>query len=250
MGVCYDKCNNNSKRRTKSQQKSLLNSQKDSNNSNKQVKNKSSNIQSQNNIKKIEESNIKIKPESGYEKGPPALTKYQTKTILYQMSNSICRFDLGKKTGTGFICLIPYPTIEHPLKALITCNHVFNDIKIGNKIKVLIDNNNIEKEIVLDKTRKLYTNDEYDITIIELKDNEFDLNNYLKIDDNLYKNKEIEKNEKIYIIHYPYGSEVKNSIGSIVYIKENKIGYKCETEEGSSGGPICNLNNFNVLGIH
>ena len=127
------------------------------------------------------------------------------------MSNSVCRFDLGKKTGTGFICLIPYSTIEHQLKVLITCNHVFNDIKTGNKIKVIFDNN-IEKEIILDKTRKLYTNEEYDITFIELKNNELDLNNYLKIDDELYKNKEIKKNDQIYIIHYPKGKEAKYSI--------------------------------------
>ena len=89
------------------------------------------------------------------------------------MTNSVCKIVNGKITGTGFICLIPYPTIEHPLKVLITCNHVFNDITLGNKIKVIFDND-IEKEIILDKTRKLYTNDikdKYDITIIEIKDN-------------------------------------------------------------------------------
>ena len=168
------------------------------------------------------------------------------------MTNSVCRIVNGKIIGTGFICLIPYPTIDHTLKVLITCNHVFNDIKIGNKIKVKFDNN-IEKEIILDKERKLYTNDindKYDITIIELKDNEFNLNNYLRIDDELYKNEEIKENDQIYIIHYPKGIEVKYSIGPIIFKKQNKIGYKCETEEGSSGAPIFNLNNFNVIGIH
>ena len=35
-----------------------------------------------------------------------------------------------------------------------------------------------------------------------------------------------------------------------MYYKGNKIGYKCETQEGSSGSPIINLNNYNVIGIH
>ena len=166
------------------------------------------------------------------------------------MNNSVCRIDLGLKTGTGFLCLIPYPNIDNLLKVLITCNHVFNDIKIGNKLKVIF-NNKIEKEIILDETRKLYTNDKYDITIIELKDNEFDLNNYLKIDDDeLYANEEFNENDQIYIIHYPKGIEVKYSIGPIISKDEIIIKYKCETEEGSSGAPIFNLNNLNVIGIH
>ena len=179
----------------------------------------------------------------------PSLNKYQNKTIGDQMNNSVCRIDLGLKTGTGFLCLIPYPNIANLLKVLITCNHVFNDIKIGNKIKVIF-NSKIEKEIILDKTRKLYTNGKYDITIIELKDNEFDLNNYLKIDDELYKNEEFKENDQIYIIHYPKGIEVKYSIGPIISKDENIIKYKCETEEGSSGSPIFNLNNLSVIGIH
>ena len=178
MGICND----NGKRKIKTEKKAesqpkLLKSLNDSSDSNQQATNISNNINSQNNIQIKEESNISIKLESGNKKQVPALNKYITKTILNQMSNSVCRFDLGKKTGSGFICLIPYPTIEHQLKVLITCNHVFNDIKIGNKIKVKFDNN-IEKEIILDKERKLYTNDindKYDITIIELKDNEFNI---------------------------------------------------------------------------
>ena len=178
------------------------------------------------------------------------LNNYKKEKINKQMTNSVCRIINGEIAGTGFICLIPYPNIEHLLKVLITCNHVFNDIKIGNKIKLIFDKK-LEKEIILDKTRKLYTNDKYDITIIELKDNEFDLNNYLKIDDDeLYANEEFNENDQIYIIHYSKGIEVKYSIGPIISKDEKIIKYKCETEEGSSGAPIFNLNNLNVIGIH
>ena len=86
------------------------------------------------------------------------------------MSNSIWRIVIGNNIGTGFLCLIPFPSIEYRLKVLITCNHVFNDITIGNKIKVIFYNG-IEKEIIIDEERRVYTRKEYDITIIELKDN-------------------------------------------------------------------------------
>ena len=65
-----------------------------------------------------------------------------------------------------------------------------------------------------------------------------------------FSKKAVLGDKKIYIIHYPKGIEVKYSVGPIINRKENRIGYRCETEEGSSGAPIFNLNNFNVIGIH
>ena len=130
------------------------------------------------------------------------------------MSNSVCRIDKGNIIGTGFLCLIPFPTIEYRLKVLITCNHVFNDKGIGSKIKVMFDNG-IQKELIIDETRRVYTSiiEEYDTTIIELKDNEFDISYYLEIDNDLFLKDEIKINQLIYIIHYPNGIEVKNNQG-------------------------------------
>ena len=118
----------------------------------------------------------KIIPEVGFIEQPQPLNMNQHKKIITQMSNSVCRIEIGNKTGTGFLCLIPFPKIEYRLKVLITCNHVFNDITIGNKIKVIFYNG-IEKEIIIDGERRVYTSnrEEYDITIMELKDNEFDI---------------------------------------------------------------------------
>jgi len=192
-----------------------------------------------------------INPEKGFIGQLPPLNMSQTKKIIDQMSNSVCRIDIGKIIGTGFLCLIPFPTIEHRLKVLITCNHVFNDIGIGNKIKVMFDNG-IQKEIIIDGERRVYTSiiEEYDITIIELKDNEFDISHYLGIDDDLFLKDEIKINQLIYIIHYPKGIEVKNNQGKIDSKKENKIIHYLTTYEGSSGAPILNLNSFKVIAIH
>ena len=80
------------------------------------------------------------------------------------------------------------------------------------------------------------------------------INDYLKIDDDIYKVKEyneIYKNISIYIIHYPKGKDAKYSFDTISEIdKENNIYHCCAIDNGSSGAPILNLNTFQVIGIH
>ena len=49
---------------------------------------------------------------------------------IKQMNKSICKIDNENSTGTGFLCLIPFPDSLSLLRVLITCNHVFNDINI------------------------------------------------------------------------------------------------------------------------
>ena len=124
----------------------------------------------------------RINPEMCFIGQPPPLSIKQNKKLIDQMSNSVCSFAIGNKVGTGFLCLIPFPAIEYRLKVLIKCNYVFNDISIGNKISVMFDNG-IQKEIIIDSLRRVYTSkeQEYDITIIELKDNEFDISYYYSL---------------------------------------------------------------------
>ena len=102
-----------------------------------------------------------------------------------------------------------------------------------------------------------YTNEEYDITIIEIKE-EDNINNYLELDDIIIndvlynKNKNIEYiNETIYIIQYPE-NKLSVSYGILDKIYEDKkynFNHKCNTKEGSSGSPILNLNN-KLIGVH
>ena len=140
----------------------------------------------------------------------PNVISYEcSKKIIEQMERNICKINIGKNQGTGFFCKIPFPNKEKMLPVLITNNHVINedllnqnnaninlDIKAEDDIKVIILNNN----------RKKYTNKEYDLTIIEIKE-EDNINNYLELDDiiindisnNINKNKEY-INKTIYII--------------------------------------------------
>ena len=178
------------------------------------------------------------------------LSLSQMNKFMKQMNKSIYKIESNFIIGTGFLCLITYPNIEHLLKTFITCNLVLKDLNIGNEIKLIYENN--ERIIKLDESRIIYTDIKYDITIIELKDNEFELNNYLKIDIDIEE--EIDRyygKKSIYIIHYPKGKEVKYSIDSIMNIEdEYVIKHGCTTDQGSSGSPILNLDTYNVIGIH
>ena len=58
------------------------------------------------------------------------------------------------------------------------------------------------------------------------------------------------KMKSIYILHYPKG-KLNVSYGLIKDIIDNiKINLYCNTEDGSSGGPILSLETFKLIGIH
>ena len=187
-----------------------------------------------------------------------SLSKEQTKKIFEQMDNSVCKIIKAKATGTGFICLIPFPNKLYPLSVLITCYHVLSkdDLKPGKEIKLMFDEK--EKIIKINQSRKIFTSNEneYDISIIELlPEDNFDLNNLLEIENDIFKYdnlNDIYKNKSIYIIHYPEGKEPKYSVDTISFIDMDNIemGHFCDTMDGSSGGPILNLNTYKVLGVH
>ena len=54
----------------------------------------------------------RINPQAGFIGQLPPLNISQNQKLIDQMSNSVCRVDIGNKIGTGFLCLIPFPTIE------------------------------------------------------------------------------------------------------------------------------------------
>ena len=193
--------------------------------------------------------------------GYPDIISYEnTQTILEQMERNICKINLGKNRGrgTGFFCEIPFPDENNMLPVFITNNHVINE-------KLLYEENStIEVEIkefgvktINLNNRMKYTNKDYDITIIEVKDTDV-LGNNLELDDNIINNviKNENKNEKyinktLYIIQYP-GGNLSVSYGTLENIDENKkytFYHKCSTKPGSSGSPILTLNN-KIIGIH
>ncbi len=193
-----------------------------------------------------------LKKEIMIEKYPRPVSIEGTKKILNQLENNICKIykkDGGK--GTGFFCNISYNNIIIPV--MMTNNHVIDEkyIKENNEILITLNDDKEEKVIKINDKRKIYTNKEYDTTIIEIKQKEDNINNFMEIDENIYKNNNIIYNNKsIYIIQYPFSDKAHVSYGIISNIDEYNINHYCCTESGSSGSPIINLLNHKIIGIH
>jgi len=197
---------------------------------------------------------IPYKPEGIVNGGVPRLNTKQLGEIIFQMENCVCKIK-NKKIGTGFFCKIPFPDNFKFLPVLITCNHVLdeNSIAQGNEIEFTLNNDKIAKSIVINNSRMLYTNIKKDITIIEIKPkgDSIDQKSFLEIDKKIYEanlEKYIEK--PVYLNHYQEGKEVNYSLGKIIKVGGYNIKHNCETDEGSSGSPILNLENFSVVGVH
>ena len=170
-----------------------------------------------------------IKKEKLIKEQQITISKEGIKMILFQMENCICKIYLIKdKIGIGFLCKIPFH--NNLLPVLITNNKFEND-KI---IKLNI--NNEEKEIKIDKSRKIYKDN--NIIIIEIKPNKDKIYNYLELDENeIYKeNKEY---KSIYIIHL-YNEEISVSYDIMNEMIDNKEAYN----------PILSLKEFKIIGIY
>ena len=180
----------------------------------------------------------------------------QNEIILDQMKNSVCKIHLGTKNGTGFFIQVTYN--NQIFRLLITNNHVLNDkdIEIGNILSISLNNRKIIKEIKFDSNRNIYTNEEKDITIIEIKDKDNINNNFLLLDDALINNdlnnyNTLYQNESVYILNYQKNNDyILTSYGKLKNVEEDKIIHKCNTDYGSSGAPILLLKNNKVIGYH
>ena len=179
---------------------------------------------------------------------------------MEQMKKCVCKIRLKDIQGTGFFCKIPFPDINNRLPVIITNNHIINEELLntkGSKIIIDIKEEDSLKEISLDN-RITFTNREYDITIIEIKETD-NINNYLELDDiiiddilnNNNKNMVYIDNE-VYIIEYPEG-KLSISSGQVNDIFEDKkyiFLHQCRTKAGSAGSPILNISNNKVIGVH
>ena len=138
----------------------------------------------------------------------------------------------------------------------MTNNHVLNreDIIKGNKINIWM--NNGRKIIYIDDSKKVYTNESNDITIIEINASDgFDFNKFLEIDDSIYKENPYIyfKKRSIYLIHHPRSSDKPEfAVGLIkgISLDTNIIEHTCNSEPGSSGSPILDLTTNRIVGIH
>ena len=184
------------------------------------------------------------------------ISQDKSEKISRQLKLYICKLfisDNGVFYGTGFLCKIPYLDKFNYVHVLITNNHVITKDQLLKKQKQIITFNDGKIKRILNITtkRNIYSNEDLDITIIEIFPEEDNLFYFFEVDDlDLINNK---LNEFIYILQYPHGENV--SIYSISYGKILKINFpfiynNCNTKKGSSGGPILLLNNLKVIGLH
>ena len=161
-----------------------------------------------------------------------------------------CKIIDGNIIGTGFFCKIPYPDNDYLLPVLITCNHVFKPI---SKTKINFITDKKYYNLSLDNCRLIYSSKKFDITMIEIKnDDGLNMDNFLEVDENIYNTNITSycKDLSVYILHHEYGEELKFSPGVISSTQNINLYYTCQTNPGSSGGPIINSNNLKVIGIH
>ena len=195
-------------------------------------------------------------PEMNIPGMPPPMDGEETMFILNQLNKCCCKITSGK--GSGFLCKIIFPNSTYLIPALITNNHVLgkDDISIGKKINFSLENDKFNYSLTIDDSRIVYTNDNnnFDCTIIEIKENDnLNIKSFLEIDEGIYDNDlDYYKSKSIYLLHYPKGVKAKYSYGNIssISIDNYTIKHKCSSDPGSSGGPLINLLNKKVIGIH
>ena len=141
--------------------------------------------------------------------------------------------------GIGILCNIPLKNI----KALITYNHMLNFDFLNKGEKMLLYINKKEKEINIRKNRYKYTNEDLDITIIEILD-----------EDNIIKFIEIDKfiNSKNYIdseiVSVTLKKDKQLELLDGMIIGKNDDNYECNIESLKKG-IIVLKDNMKLIGI-
>ena len=190
------------------------------------------------------------KYESQLNNYPIYITYEKTKKIIEQIENGICKINNKKGKGTGFFCKIMNG--NKPEYALITNNHIIDESILKREKELCVELLNEKKRIELNKNKKIYTSEDYDITIIEIKEKE-NIDYFLELDEIALKENPQLFNENIYIIQYPcnqYKQKAAVSYGIAKFCNNTNIMYLCSTDSGSSGSPILKLDTHQVIGVH
>jgi len=193
-----------------------------------------------------------------YIEGSPDYNQWSINICNEQRNNCIVKIILDNGYATGFLLKIPFGNKNRLLPVLMTNNHVINEdyLKANRYLPVCkADQNNIYN-IDFSIPRRFYTNKDLDSTIIEIKhEDNFGLKYFLEVDEDIEKEdpNSIYSNKFAYTIHFPQGNEASFNVGKIQLITEYPeclIYHQCNTDKGSSGGPILSYETFKVIGIH
>ena len=165
----------------------------------------------------------------------------ETKKILNQMTNCVCK--IKSNNGTGFFYKIPF--YSNTLNILMTNYNIINEnyIKKNKTIELLLNDEIIKLDLNIE--RIIYFNKENNITLIELKEDD-KIKEYFELDDNTFNENISYENKSIYILGYSNGDNINVSYG----ILNKKDKYKSNIYSIPLGSPILNLKNNKLIGIY
>ena len=178
------------------------------------------------------------------------ITIEETQKILEQMTNCICKVKSKGIYGTGFFCRIRFLDNTF-IKVLTTSYQILDEhyFKENNEINLII--NNQARIINLNKKRKIYSNKDFDLTLIEIKESD-KINDYFELDENILSQenpKLFYENKTIYIIQYLNMEKASVSYGIFNDLINSEIEHTCSTKPGSNCSPILNSMNNKIIGI-
>ena len=179
------------------------------------------------------------------------VTIEETQKIMKQMTNCICKINNGGIYGTGFFLKLRFK--DNSTINVLTASYNLIDENYLNENKEinLLLNDNSSKIILLDGKRKIYSDKNYNLTLIELKNKDnindfFHMDEYLLSEDN---HKQFYENKQIYIIHYLNMGKPSVSYGFLTELNDSEIKHTCLIKSGSLGSPILNFANNKIIGI-
>ena len=184
---------------------------------------------------------------------PKSISKRRTKIIYDQMNGSFYKIiGINNKYGIGVFCKIIMNNKD--ILVLMTNYHLIDEDYIENNSGIRIKINNELIHIKFGDKRLNYINKEYDLSIIEIKENKKIKINYLEIDESLYDKEStiISKNETIYILHHNNNkeNEISVSYGIIRFFNKNEFCCSCNINSNGMISPIFDLNNNKLIGIY
>ena len=178
------------------------------------------------------------------------ITIEETQKILEQMTNCICKVKSKGIYGTGFFCRIRFLDNTF-IKVLTTSYQILDEhyFKENNEINLII--NNQARIINLNKKRKIYSNKDFDLILIEIKESD-KINDYFELDENILSQenpKLFYENKTIYIIQYLNMEKASVSYGIFNDLIDSEIKHTCSIKPGSNCSPILNSMNNKIIGI-
>ena len=153
---------------------------------------------------------------------------------IINLKNHVCAIEINNKIkGNGFLVNLEVPQKLVKFPVLITLGNILSkdEIKKNKKIKLHLKNSKSLLEIIIDKLRKLYTNEENNFTLIEIKKEDgLNINSFLEIDyqfDFKYLMKNNKNINKIYSLSHLKGeNNLIITKGQIYSINQKKNSFE------------------------